>query len=122
MKRVYIIIIVLLGTFILVCFSSYRNFYLSCNFYKISFEGEIADIKYSERYLADIKINKKGWQYLGTNIIYEVEIEKGDSIFKESQDFNIYLKKGDKVYNIASKSNISSLMKYCPCKKKRIGY
>ena len=118
MKRVNIIIVVLLGMFILVCISIFRNFDLSCKFYKISFKGEITDVKYSERNLADIKINNKYWQYLGTNILYEEKIEKGDSIFKKSHEFDIYLKKGDKVYNIASKRNNSIFMKSCHCEKK----
>lgn len=104
--------------FVLSLFSIYRNFRLNCKFYEISFKGEITDITYTERNLAEIYINKSTRQYLGTNIIYDIRIEKRDSIFKKNKEFEIYLKKKNKVYNITSERSLPYLMKYCPCLEK----
>lgn len=115
LSLVLITVILFFGTVI------YQHFINLCEYFNSSASGKITDLKYNTQSLVEIKLNNgKEWVYLGTNIVYEVVIEKGDSIYKKNGDYKTILVKNGKSYDISSKRAISKFFKYCSCNKEKI--
>jgi hypothetical protein len=96
----------------------YKDFLSRCQYFNRSLAGRVTDIRLDEKKLAEIKLNENElWIYLGTNISYQISINKGDSIYKKSRDYEAILVKDGKSYNISSKRVIAKYFKYCRCDK-----
>ncbi len=117
MKKNIIISIILITVLLFFGIVFYRHFTNLCEYFNSSASGMITDLKYNTQSLVEIKLNNsKEWVYLGTNIVYDVVIEKGDSIYKRNRNYETILIKNGKSYDISSKRIIAKYFKYCKCK------
>jgi hypothetical protein len=116
MKKKIIISLILITTFLFFGTVFYKHFTNLCEYFNSSATGIITDLRYNTQTLVEIKLNNsKDWVYLGTNIVYDVAIEKGDSIYKKSRDYETILVKNGKSFYISSKRVITKYFKYCRC-------
>lgn len=120
MKKYVIISLALIAVFLFFGTVFYQHFTNLCEYFNSSASGRITDLKYNTQSLIDIKLNNsKEWVYLGTNIVYDVAIEKGDSIYKKRGDYETILVKNGESYDISSKRIIAKYFKYCRCDKEK---
>lgn len=98
----------------------YNDIKSRCIYYNRSFSGKISEIEYDEKKFVQIKFkDSTNWLYLGSNITYDIDIEIGDSISKDSQSYKTLLHKYGKVYDISSKREEAKYFNfYCRCKNK----
>ena len=118
MKKKIVAVLIIVIVFVFFGKGFYKNYISKCDFFEKEFAGEITATNYTTQKLISVKIDNN-WYYLGTNITYDINVEKGDSIFKNKSEFDIYLKKGNEVYNISSRKNVSYLLKFCPSNEKK---
>ena len=117
MKRKNIWIIILVTALVFYGSALYKDFLSRCDYYNRSIIGKVADLRFTEKKLAVIHLNNNDqWIHLSTNVRYEIHIEKGDSIYKKSRDYEIFLIKNGEKYNISSKWKIAKYFKYCKFK------
>jgi len=96
----------------------YEDFVFKCKFYNSEFIGKISNLSFTEQKLITVQVDSKSWYHLGTFIVYDIQIVKGDSIFKQSKDYKIFLKKGQGKIDITSYPIFEKQYKYCPCLNK----
>lgn len=118
MKKKVVISLAMIAVVLLLGTVLYQHFTNLCEYLNSSVSGRITDLKYNTQSLIEIKLNNsKEWVYLGTNIVYDVAIEKGDSICKKRGNYETILVKNEKSYNISSKRIMTKYFKCCHCDK-----
>jgi hypothetical protein len=113
MKKKIIISMILLTVTIFFASEFYNNLKYLCEYINTNANGRIIDLRYNTQTLIEIKLNTgSDWIYLGTDVTYDIKIEKGDSICKKIGDYKTILVKNSKSYNISSERYI---LKYLNC-------
>ena len=116
MKKVVIVVFILTSAIIFYGSAFYKDFLMRCEYFNSSICGRVNEIRFTEQKLVEIKLNnKEDWLYLGTNVIYKINIDIGDSIYKKSRNYEILLVKNGKKFNISSKRKAGKYLKYCRC-------
>lgn len=116
LKRNILIAGLVIIVFVFIGKGFYDDFSHSCEYYCTSFRGEVKDIKYSEQKHIKVFVGER-WIALSLHIKYDIKVEIGDVINKESNSYIAKLTKNGRVFDISSERNPAKYDKYCNCNK-----